>query len=238
MSEDQLEARAGANFLALDTSSNACSVAVQANGKVVHRHVVEARAHSKIVLPFIVELLQESNIDVADLDAIVFGNGPGSFIGLRIGASVVQGLSFGAGIEIVPISSLAAIAAEAFAASDVEQVAVAQDARMGEVYLGIFLRGESDSPVPINEERIVPADSLILRDGSLSIAGGAWDRYADLLANNRGNVLSQLPISVPDARFLLKLGATAFLEGLGVAPEKLRPAYLRTKVADKPVSRK
>ena len=87
------------NFLAIETSTEACSVALQAGGTILDRHIVEARSHTRVLLPCITDLLQEADIGVADLDTIVLGNGPGSFIGMRIGASVAQGLAYGAGID-------------------------------------------------------------------------------------------------------------------------------------------
>ncbi|MCH8335592.1 MAG: tRNA (adenosine(37)-N6)-threonylcarbamoyltransferase complex dimerization subunit type 1 TsaB, partial [Proteobacteria bacterium] len=88
------------NLLAIDTSSNACSVAVQVGDENIEKHVVEPREHTKILVPMIEELLQEAGVVLSDLDAVVLGNGPGSFIGMRIGASVAQGICHGAGLRI------------------------------------------------------------------------------------------------------------------------------------------
>ena len=102
-------------LLAIDTSSHACSVALRIGDAVTEDHTVEPREHTRILVPMISALLEEGGIAAADLDAIVLGNGPGSFIGMRIGASVAQGLCHGAGIKLIPVSSLAAVAAEVFA---------------------------------------------------------------------------------------------------------------------------
>jgi len=93
-------------LLALDTSSNACSVSLQLGEDVIENHVVGAREHTRILMPMIRGVLEDGAVSLAELDAIVLGNGPGSFIGMRIGASVAQGLAHGAGINIVPVSSL------------------------------------------------------------------------------------------------------------------------------------
>ena len=124
------------NLLALDTSSNACSVALQVGDSIFEKHVVEPREHTKILVPMIEALLREADTRLSELDAVVLGNGPGSFIGMRIGASVAQGICHGAGKKIVPVSSLAAVAAEVICEHDAQNVLVAQDARMHEVYLG------------------------------------------------------------------------------------------------------
>ncbi|MBT6211473.1 MAG: tRNA (adenosine(37)-N6)-threonylcarbamoyltransferase complex dimerization subunit type 1 TsaB [Woeseia sp.] len=222
------------NFLALDTSSNACSVAVQAGDRIVNKHVVEARVHTRILMPMISELLEEFQLSVADLDAVILGNGPGSFIGVRIGASVAQGLCFGAGLKIVPISSLAVVAAEVFASSSTNYVAIAQDARMGELYFAQYERGTDGAPELIGSEKIVAADETQIIHMSTVIAGGGWDRHPNSLTGFTGTATKKLTISVPDARFLLPLGVPAYLNGKGIEAGELQPAYLRTKVAEKP----
>ena len=140
-------------LLALDTSSLACSVALQFDEELVARHEEQAREHTKLLVPMIRSVLDDIGTRLADLDAIVLGNGPGSFIGMRIAASVAQGLAFGAGLGIVPVSSLAAVAAEVLNRGDADEVAVAQDAHMNEVYLGIYRHGEGGMPVDVIDER-------------------------------------------------------------------------------------
>ena len=224
-------------LLALDTSSNACSVALQVSDDIRAKHVVEPRAHTKILMPMISELLAESGLSVNRLDAIVLGNGPGSFIGMRIGASVAQGLCFGGGIGVVPVSSLAAVACQVFAENDIERVVVAQDARMNEVYLGRFEKAEEGLPVAIGDETIAAVGELPVPGDNCAVAGGGWERYPALLAANSRWISSRIPIDFPHARYLLRPGATAVSDGKTIAPETLIPAYLRTKVAEKPSSR-
>ncbi len=113
------------NLLALDTSSNACSVALRTGDKVAVSHVVKPREHTVILIPMIESILRDARISTDDLDGIVLGNGPGSFIGMRIAASVAQGIAFGSGLKIVPVSSLATIAAETFSTHDATRVLVA-----------------------------------------------------------------------------------------------------------------
>lgn len=223
-------------LLAIDTSSNACSVALLAADEVLDKHVVEPRAHTKILMPMITELLADGGVSLQDLDAVVLGNGPGSFIGMRIGASVAQGLCHGADLPIVPVSSLLAIAVEAFADSSLEHVVVAQDARMHEVYLGSFKRGANDLPEATTNECIVAVGELPAPFAPYAAAGAAWERYPELVAANRSQVDEQLPITVPRARNLLMPGRLQVDAGQAIAPEMLTPAYLRNKVAEKPSS--
>lgn len=224
-------------LLAVDTSSNACSVALQVSDDIIERHVVEPRAHTRILLPMISELLAEGRVALNELDAIVLGNGPGSFIGMRIGASVVQGMCFGADIRVVPVSSLAAIAVEAFAEYPHEYVVVAQDARMNEVYLGCFTKGANDLPELMGDESIVPVGELPVATSSYAASGAAWQHYPDLMKANSRHVEVHLSISVPRAKHLLPLGRHAAEAGRAISPEALIPAYLRNKVAEKPSSK-
>jgi tRNA threonylcarbamoyladenosine biosynthesis protein TsaB len=224
-------------LLALDTSSLACSVALQDGTAIVARYEEQPREHTRLLLPMIREILRESGVPLAELDAIILGNGPGSFIGMRIAASVSQGLAYGAGLKIVPVSSLAAVAAEVFASSDADEVVVTQDAHMHEVYLGVFSRGTDDLPVPRVAERLHAQHAIEELDsdaGHRVAAGAGWECYPALLANNLqrlGAVSAQL---YPNARFLLGLGALGLAAGASIAPAKLTPAYLRQKVAEKP----
>jgi tRNA threonylcarbamoyladenosine biosynthesis protein TsaB len=221
-------------LLAVDTSSNACSVALQIDGDVRERHVVEPRAHTRILMPMIEELLADGGVAIANLDAIVLGNGPGSFIGMRIGASVVQGLCFAADLPAVPVSSLLAIAAEAFDGSEHERIVVAQDARMNEVYLGCYVLGSRGLPELSGTESIVAVGELPISDGSCAAAGAAWARYPELAAANTRHISEQLSISVPRAAYLLPTARHSVEAGEMLAAELISPAYVRTKVAEKP----
>lgn len=183
-------------------------------------------------------VLAEAGTELSNLDAIVLGNGPGSFIGMRIAASVAQGLAYGAGLSIVPVSSLAAVAAQAFAETDANAVIVAQDAHMNEVYLGAYARGDANLPNRIFPERLhgqMPIDELEGTDAAGRItAGVGWQRYPELAAVNESLFESCSEILHPRARFLLPLGAIALQNGQSVSPAEIVPAYLRQRVAEKP----
>ena len=222
------------NLLGIDTSSVACSVALQIGNDIFEKHAEEPREHTRLLMPMIREVLSDADISTSDLDAIVLGNGPGSFIGMRIAASVAQGLAFGAGIRIIPVSSLAVVAAQVFAESDAEQVAVAQDAHMNEVYLGVFERGASGLPVAAREEHLQgleEIDDLPVASAAARLAAGSgWQRYPDLLQLNIARFAGISPVLYPRARFSLSIAKT----GAAIAAEEVSPAYLRQKVAEKP----
>lgn len=227
-------------LLALDTSSDACSVALDRDGEVIERHVLRPKEHTRLLLPMIEEVLSEAAVAIADLDAIVPGIGPGSFIGVRIAVSVAQGMAFAAGRRVVPASSLAAVAAEALAGEGVERVAVAQDAHRQEVYLARFIRSAGGVPEAVGEATlhgIAAIDALSGREsGRWHAAGAGWRRHPELLARNEACIAGLVPVEHPRARFLLGPGREAVERGATIAPEGLVPAYVRHHVAKLPAA--
>ncbi len=225
-------------LLALDTSSDACSVALQLDNTISETHVVEPKQHTRLLIPMIRDLLRDAGIDPGDLDAVVLGNGPGSFIGMRIGASVAQGLAFGSGLKIVPVSSMAAIAAEVMEIYSAAEVIVAQDARMNEAYLGIYRNNGEGIPTAVTDEMLQPIEKIdglaAANTSELFAAGKAWGKYPALLELNRSAISEIVDVQYPKARYLLGLGTRAWREGEAIEPENLAPAYIRTKVAEKP----
>ena len=175
------------NILALETSSQHCSVALQYGSahsientmNVVSRVDATALSHSRSLLSLIDDVLKEANLSLAELDAITVARGPGSFTGLRIGIAVAQGLAFGNQLPVLPISSLAAVAYNAFLYSDKQTdviqtaskqaVLATMDARMGEVYCGWYdLRGEL--PVLLGNEHVIKP-SLLSKIGRACLVG-------------------------------------------------------------------
>lgn len=225
-------------LLALDTSSDACSVAVDVDGIVASRHETQAREHTRLLLPMIREVCTEVGVAIEGLDAIVLGNGPGSFIGMRIAASVAQGLAFGAGLPIVPVSSMAAVAVDVFANESASLAAITQDAHMKEVYFGLYERTVEGLARAAAEERIAtpgPLDELAGLDAADCVgAGMGWQLHPVLADANAASVTVSDRYPVPDARALLRLGLAALKAGDAISPEDVNPAYLRQKVAAVP----
>lgn len=222
-------------LMALDTSSLACSVALSVDGDVAERHATAPREHTQLLMPMIKALLEETGLSPEQLDAIVLGNGPGSFIGLRIAASVAQGIAFAADLRIVPVSSMAAVAAQVMAESDAAEVIVAQDAHVGEVYLGGFRRGAGSLPRSSIEERLQAPGAIaeLAADAAPSrvAAGCGWRQYPELLEANQAYFDGVSEILYPAARYLLPIGGLLLREGGGVAPQEIVPTYLRETVA-------
>jgi len=217
-------------ILALDASTEACSVALWTDGEVRERFETGSQ-HSERILPLVQEILAAGNQALTQLDAIAFGRGPGSFTGLRICAGVVQGLAFGADLPVVPVSSLAALAQGV----DAPRVLAAFDARMQQVYWGAYVRNAQGMVELVGEEQVLtPMQVPVPVEADWVGAGGGWDQYAALLAARLKNrVTAWRAQCFPHARFVAQLGASSYENGLSLTPEQALPVYLRDNVAVK-----
>ncbi|HEX9627763.1 MAG TPA: tRNA (adenosine(37)-N6)-threonylcarbamoyltransferase complex dimerization subunit type 1 TsaB [Acidiferrobacterales bacterium] len=214
-------------LLALDTSTEACSAALTLDGRISERFLL-GRQHSSQLLAMIAELLAEAGIALKQLDALAFGRGPGAFTGLRIGTGVVQGLAFGAGLPVVPVSSLAALAQ----GESAPRVLAALDARMGQVYWGAFERDAGGLMRPAGAEGLVTPATLTPPPGRWWGVGRGWDAYGEALRDRLGPVLEgYTPNAWPHAAQVAVLGAAGFAAGAGVPAEQALPVYLRDDVA-------
>src|SRR5688572_20199128 len=123
-------------LLALETATDACSAALWIDGAILGRYRLAPREHARLILPMCEELLAEAGIELAQLDGIGVGRGPGSFTGVRIACSAAQGLAYALDIPVSPVSTLAALAQGTMEEWDARCVLSALDARMGEIYFG------------------------------------------------------------------------------------------------------
>ncbi len=223
-------------LLAVDTSTVACSVALEVDDIVIHRHEEQEREHTRLLVPMIEAVLREGECTLQSLDALVLGVGPGSFIGLRIAASLVQGMAYGAGLRVAPVSSMLAVAEEVFTRYEADRVFVTQDAHMNEVYLGQF--GLDGAVVPLAGERLQARERLPELDtdtGQVCIAAGAgWERYPDLWAVNADGLSRQADVRYPSARFLLPAAQRMAASGSLLDPADIELTYLRQDVAMPP----
>jgi len=222
------------NLLALDTSTEYCSLALWLDGEVRSRHVLAGQRHSEMVLAMVDELLAEGGVGLKNLDGIAFGSGPGSFTGLRIACGVAQGLAFGAGLPVAGISTLLAVAE----GSGADRVVACLDARMGEVYHGVYRRldgrWEELSPAGLSG----PADAPLPEGPGWTGCGSGFAQYGEALAVRYGNTLSGVrPELFPEARFIAALAAPIFEAGGGMPPDEALPVYIRDKVALKTCER-
>jgi tRNA threonylcarbamoyladenosine biosynthesis protein TsaB len=220
-------------ILAIDTATEACSVALGMDGHTLERYEEVGRGHAERLLPMIDEVLAEAGISLASLDAIAFGRGPGGFTGVRLAASVAQGLAFGAGLGVVPISDLAAVAQRAASLTPaVGSVLAVNDARMREVYWALFKAGSGVETM--GEERVGPSQEVIL---PTSITAGSWVaagrglRAAPELAERcRHAGATLLDDLLPRAKEVLALAEPAVAAGQLLPPELALPVYVRDRV--------
>ncbi|WP_263141295.1 tRNA (adenosine(37)-N6)-threonylcarbamoyltransferase complex dimerization subunit type 1 TsaB [Pseudomonas sp. RIT-PI-AD] len=217
-------------LLALDTATEACSVALLHDGRVLSHYEVIPRLHAQRLLPMIQTLLAEAGIGLAALDAIAFGRGPGAFTGVRIAVGVVQGLAFALERPVLPVSNLAALAQRAWRERGARQVATAIDARMDEVYWGCY-RLEAEEMRLAGEEAVLPPERAHLpadATGDWFGAGTGWGTFGERLPST---VAGRDGTLLPHAEDLLSLARHAWTRGEALPAEEAQPVYLRDSVA-------
>ena len=213
-------------ILALDCSTEYCSVALRMGDKSIAKDERAGQRHSELLLPMIDAVLAEAGMALKNLDAIAFGAGPGSFTGLRIACGVAQGLAFSANVAVVPIPTLLALA-QALAE---ERVVAVQDARMGEVYVAAYLRDGNDWRTIIAPCLCKPDDAPMLPDGKWAGVGSGFATYADALRQRFHGRLGLIDFTqYPHAIHIAQLAAERLHEA--VAAEQALPLYVRDKVA-------
>ena len=222
-------------LLALDTSSEGCSAALLVDNSLVERFELAPRGLTRLLMPMIRELLAEKELVPADLDALAFACGPGSFTGLRIATGVVQGLAYGLGIPVIPVSSLAAVAEDAiqhWQMLDGDAVAVAFDARMGEAYWACYMCRDGQPELMGHEQVCAPA-SVTLADGASRWfgAGQGWSLKENFPADVAATMDRIDETLVPRASRVAEIAARAFHAGAGVPAEQAQPVYIRDEVA-------
>jgi tRNA threonylcarbamoyladenosine biosynthesis protein TsaB len=220
-------------ILALDTATEACSVALGIGDSSVERYVELERGHAEQLLPMIDAVLAEGGVTLASLDGIAFGRGPGGFTGVRLAASVAQGLAFGAGVGVIPVSNLAAVAQRVVQLDPAaHRVLVANDARMREVYWAAF---EITGAVSIaaGPERVGAAADVTLptNPGRWAAAGrglAAWPELAERCRAAGASVHLNL---LPRAIEMLALARRELAAGRILDPADALPVYVRDNVA-------
>lgn len=225
-------------LLAIETSAEACSVALAVGGQVDERFELAPMRHAELLLPFVQELLSRAEQPLGGLDAIAFGRGPGSFTSLRIGIGVVQGLAWGADIPVVPVSSLASAAQDAAerAEGGAGRVRVALDARMAEVWTADFELDESGLARPLGAERVCAPGAVSEPPNVPFIAAGnAFARFESLQALGRHAVHCD-PDAWPRAATVVRLARDWLLHNEPLPAAQAQPTYIRNDVAEKPTA--
>ncbi|ETI58370.1 tRNA (adenosine(37)-N6)-threonylcarbamoyltransferase complex dimerization subunit type 1 TsaB [Marinomonas profundimaris] len=220
-------------ILALDTSTPACSVALNIDGVVLEDFRMAPRLHNDLILPMVDQILSQAGLNLSDLDAIAFGRGPGSFTGLRISAGVVQGLAYGADLPVIPVSTLAALALEGFQKTGKNNWLAALDARMGEIYLGGYyvnkVNGQYDI-AQLLDERVIKPSVLVPFSDNFDGVGSGWcyeEALSSLLPEAPEFVLTDL---APRAACVAELALLHFHKGEVVSSYDAMPTYLRDEI--------
>lgn len=231
-------------ILAIDTATELCSAALLIDGAVISRELETGRGAAEHILPMVDEVLAEAGIALRSVEAIAFGRGPGGFTGVRLAASVTQGLAFGAGLPVIPVSDLAAVALRALALKpDAQRVLVCNDARMQEVYWARYERGGADRVELLGAEKVGPADSV---SWAAAVPGGIAGadvagptQNAGWIGAGRGfgfypSLVRHVEVAfddlLPHAVDVAKLATHA----PRLAPEEAIPVYVRDDVAKPP----
>lgn len=225
------------NLLALETSTDACSVALRCGNAVTAVHHVEPRAHNRLLLSLIDQVLAEASLVPAQLDAVAFGRGPGSFTGLRIAAAVTQGIAWAHALPVVGVSTLQVLAATALSQAETPPAGVVTlvDARMDECYWNAFCPHSEQTLQPLAEDRLArpetlpellaplvaqaPGDWWLVGNGSPLLPASDWPAGIHWPLMN-GELL-------PHARALLQLAWPRLEAGEGLPADQAIPHYLR-----------
>ncbi len=214
-------------IIAIETSTELASVALLHQGAVHSRESSGVQTHSASVLPMLQQLLDVAGIAIADVDALAYGCGPGSFTGVRTACGLVQGLAIGAQRKAVPVVTLLAMAEAARAAGAGDDVMAVLDARMGEVYVARYRYADGWSAV--DEPALMKADEVRISSGSPAVCGNGLLAYPNEFAHVGG--LACFPAVGPHATAIAQLAATKLARGEWVSARDAQPLYLRNKVA-------
>ncbi|MRJ42328.1 MULTISPECIES: tRNA (adenosine(37)-N6)-threonylcarbamoyltransferase complex dimerization subunit type 1 TsaB [Idiomarina] len=215
--------------LALDTSTEMCSVALRVGNQWAQRSMLAPREHSQKILTLIDEVLAEFELGLADVEQLVVGHGPGSFTGVRIGVSVAQGLAFSQNLPVVAVSTLAALAQQAIRLHDAKTIVSAIDARMNEVYVAVY-HNQAGLAKPTLAPQMASLTALAQQPwwpaGPVTAVGTGWQAYGEVLAAG-ASVQILDDVTLPLAEDMIRL-ADAGLPAVDAAD--LEPLYVRNEV--------
>lgn len=221
-------------LLALETSTEYCSVALWQDGALLAQRELVGQKHSERLIAMLDELLKTAGVSLVQLDGIAFGHGPGSFTGVRIACGVAQGLALGADLKVCGISTLLALAE----ASGHDKVIAALDARMNEFYLAVYekLQGDWQS---VSEPRLCKLDDapIVMGENWHGVGSGFAVNHSALAARYAGQLATVNADAVPEASAIARLAALEFAAGQARDAAHALPVYLRDKVAFKTVER-
>jgi tRNA threonylcarbamoyladenosine biosynthesis protein TsaB len=221
-------------ILALETSTEYCSVALHQDGNVIERFEWVGQKHSELLIAMLADLLRDAQVKLAELDGIAFGAGPGSFTGVRIACGATQGLALGADLPVLGVCTLQALAQ----ASGHTRVIAALDARMGEIYHAVYEQ-QQGVWMTVSEPCLCKAENAPMVSGTDWYGvGSGFAAYGEALQQRyAGQLRGTDGTAVPHAAAIAALAAVGFEQGSGLDAALALPLYLRDKVALKTVER-
>ncbi|MBU2979772.1 tRNA (adenosine(37)-N6)-threonylcarbamoyltransferase complex dimerization subunit type 1 TsaB [Alteromonas sp. C1M14] len=213
-------------LLAIDTATEACSVALLVPAGTFSQFEICPQQHSQRLLPMVDDVLTQAQQKISDIEGLIYGRGPGSFTGVRIATGMVQGLALGTHLQVAGVSTMAAMAQQAIDEKQADYVICAIDARMGEVYFAHY-KNEKGLAVCVGEEKVcapdVAAENL---PDSFEPVGTGWAAYPALSSR----LTTTVSVLYPNAEAMLKLGQAQFTRGEVTSVDDIQPVYLRDKV--------
>lgn len=217
-------------ILALETSTDACSVAIRQSGRVVEHYQLAPMRHTELLLPMIEACLAEARCQVAQLDALAFGCGPGSFTGLRVAAAAIQALGFAWNCPVVPVSSLQTLAQSAYRQAGAASVLVALDARRQDVYWGTYQLGSNGLMTAVTPDGLYPVHNTpeVGAPTTWLGVGDAWTVYHAILPQRYQRQLQDVQSACkPHAQDVARLAGVQLEQGRMVTAAQALPVYLR-----------
>ncbi|MDX1572634.1 MAG: tRNA (adenosine(37)-N6)-threonylcarbamoyltransferase complex dimerization subunit type 1 TsaB [Methylophaga sp.] len=222
------------NLLALDTCTENCSAALLVEDQLFSVSEITQRGHSERILGMLDTLLEEAGSELSAMDVLVFGRGPGSFTGVRVGVAVAQGIAFAQDLPVVPVSTLAAVAQSAYVKHGVTNICVAIDARMGEVYQADFIIENGHAVAHSAEQVTAPENVKPFDDREWFGAGSGWAEYQQILSDNFAEQLQGMDSGIyPSAEAMLPLAQALLVNSGQIPADQALPVYLRNNVAKK-----
>lgn len=218
-------------ILAVETATRACSVALLWDGECEEELRLTPNRHAEVLVPMTRALLDRAGRRYDELDALAFGSGPGSFTGLRIGIAVTQGLALGAGLPVVPVSSLLALAARV----DAARVLAAIDARMSQVYWNVYQRDAGTGAMrAIQTPRVsIPGDVRLPGEGEWVAAGSGCDAYRDELLRDTTAGVTFVDGVHPHAGEIAHIAGREFEAGNAINARDAAPEYVRNDIVQR-----
>ena len=226
-------------ILAIETATDTCSIAVSIDGKIRECHEVAPRQHNELLFSMLKELLPDGTLREQGIDLVAYGCGPGSFTGLRIAASAVQGLAYSCGLPAVAVPTLAILAQNALRRGEVsaaDTILCALDARVNEVYSAVYQYKDKRPVLRDGPWACSPENLALDMSGSLTVVGDGGRFLEQFPEPLRVSVVATLIDIMPRARDMIPIALAKFQNGEIQSPGQVQPVYVRDEISWKKIA--